>query len=90
MDGQRQPQQSARRPSRSKNLPWAISWSLASGLFGGVLKVRVYRSEGSAPVEMAVNTALEGEDSTFVYETGTFYLHIQAVGKWSVRAETIQ
>ena len=50
----------------------------------------MYRPEGSAPVEMAVNTALEGEDSTFVYETGTFYLHIQAVGKWSVRAETIQ
>ena len=77
-------------PFTVEKAPWAITWQLRSSLFGAVIQVSVHTPGGKEPVELAVNTGLEGTDSTFVYETGTFYLDIDAIGSWVVRVETLE
>ena len=65
--------------------PWIISWGLQGGEFGGLLQVSVYRVGDDIPVQFAVNTSTDGVDTTFVYETGTFYLDINAIGDWAIQ-----
>ena len=72
-------------PFTIEKIPWSITWTLRAGLFGTFLKVSVYRPGDETPTELAIDTGLEGTDTTFVYESGTFYLEIDGVPKWAIR-----
>ena len=61
--------------------PWAIEWTNN----GSFLAVSVFRPGSGLPVGIPVNTGEQGQDTSFVYESGTFYLTINALGGWTVR-----
>jgi nitrous oxide reductase accessory protein NosL len=67
--------------------PWGIAWAHRPDEYGGMLQIMVY--DASRPdelVSLAANTNVGGSDSSYVYETGTFYLTINSANtKWDVR-----
>lgn len=69
-------------PFRIDGAMWRIKWQ-SSGL---VLQVFLYRTKGDL-VSIPVNTSEKGEDVSYVYEKGEFYLAINAAGKWEIEIE---
>jgi len=64
--------------------PWVISWAHKVSEYGGVLQIFVYKSDGNL-VSLAANTMQSGSDVSYVYDTGTFYLNINAANtNWAV------
>jgi len=50
------------------------------------LQVYLYRTDGSL-VNILVNTLKKGQDTTYVYESGKFYLTINATEEWKIIVE---
>lgn len=69
-------------PFKINGAMWRIKWK-NSGL---VLQVFLYRTNGDL-VSIPVNTSEKGEDVSYVYEKGEFYVTINAVGKWRIDIE---
>ncbi len=61
---------------------WRIEWE-NSGL---LLQVFLYRLNGDL-VSVPINTSEKGEDVSYVYEKGEFYITINATGKWRINIE---
>lgn len=65
--------------------PWRIEWKN----LGSVLQIYVYNLNGDL-VALPVNTLEQGEDVSYVYETGEFYLTISAMGGWEVQIKDMR
>jgi len=61
---------------------WRIKWQN----LGSILQVYVYRLNGDL-VTLPVNTLERGEDISYIYEKGEFYLTISAIEKWSIEIQ---
>lgn len=61
---------------------WRIKWKN----LGDILQIYVHNLDGDF-VALPVNTLEKGEDVSYIYETGEFYLTINALGRWEVRIE---
>lgn len=66
-------------PFRIDGEMWRIEWQN----LGDILQVYVHRLNGDLVV-LPVNTLNKGEDVSYVYETGEFYLTINALGHWKI------
>ena len=70
--------------------PWAIVWSNKPQIMEeqsvGLLQIIVYRTnQPKLPVTLAANTQEEALDTSFIYETGDFFLTINAANTaWDV------
>lgn len=70
--------------------PWVISWTnepqIVNGQSIGSLQIIVYHPEQpDIPVTLAGNTLASETNSSYVYETGTFFLTIIAINSsWEV------
>ena len=70
--------------------PWVISWSNNPQIMGGesvgMLQIMVYDTENpDFPITLAANTNEKGSATSYIYETGTFYLTINAANtEWTV------
>ena len=71
---------------------WRINWSNkdTSGIGSALLQVMVYRPGGSLPLEIPVNTTQEGSDTSYVYQSGEFYLQINPMGSWKITVEELR
>jgi hypothetical protein len=65
------------------NMPWAIRWRLDKGNFV-LLQIYVYLEGSQLPVSVAANVMEPGQDVSYVYARGSFYLTINAAGNWEV------
>ena len=71
--------------------PWVISWSsnpeVVDGQSVGMLQIMVYDTESpDFPLTLAANTGEKSSDISYIYETGTFYLTINAANtQWEVQ-----
>lgn len=61
---------------------WRIKWKN----LGDILQVYVHNLNGDF-IALPVNTLEKGEDISYIYETGEFYLTINALGRWEVEIE---
>lgn len=69
-------------PFKIKGSMWRIKWQNLSQ----VLQIYVYRLNGDL-VTLPVNTLEKGQDISYIYEKGEFYLTINAMGKWVIQIE---
>ena len=71
--------------------PWAISWANNPKVIGGqsmgILQIMVYNTKNpDLLVALAANSMERGSDSSYIYDTGTFYLTINAANtQWTVQ-----
>ena len=83
-------------PFTINSKPWAISWANNPTLIGGesmgILQIMVYNIKNpDIPVTLAANTMEKGSDTSYIYETGTFYLTVNAANtQWTVQVWAIQ
>ena len=76
--------QKTTEPFRITKTPWAVIWSSNPGQYGGFLSISVHKTNGEL-VSLAANTTEKTSDVSYVYETGTFYLGINAANtKWVI------
>jgi len=61
---------------------WRIKWKN----LGDILQIYVHNLTGDF-VALPVNTLEKGEDISYIYEEGEFYLTINALGRWEVEIE---
>lgn len=61
---------------------WRINWEN----LGSILQVYLYKTSGEL-VTLPVNTLEKGQDVSYIYEKGEFYLTISAIGRWSIKVE---
>ena len=77
-------------PFTINNAPWVISWAnnpkLYYGRSMGSLQIMVYNAKNpDVPIALAANLVERGSATSYIYETGTFYLDIVAANtKWAV------
>lgn len=62
--------------------PWRIKWKN----LGVILSIWVDNLKGDIPF-IPVSASEKGEDVSYVYKTGEFYLTINASGKWEIQIE---
>ncbi|MDO9579703.1 MAG: hypothetical protein Q7J06_03920 [Bacteroidales bacterium] len=70
-------------PFTINSKPWVISWAnnptLIDGQSMGILQIMVYNTKNpDIPTALAANSMEKGSDTSYIYETGTFYLTINA------------
>ena len=65
--------------------PWIILWANRPTFAGaGILQISVNKINGTS-VSLAANTMQEENDSSYIYESGTFYLEISAANtNWTI------
>jgi hypothetical protein len=77
-------------PFEINSSPWKIKWSnkdIYNVGASSILQVYLMDVETNVPVDILVN-AHAGSDESFVYQTGRFYLKINAAnGEWSVAVQ---
>lgn len=77
-------------PFTIRKQPWIINWTnkpqKMEGQSIGILQIMVYRSDQpDIPITLAANTQADEVDTSYVYETGTFYLTMNAANtSWEV------
>jgi len=70
--------------------PWNIVWvntpEIMDGESMGILQIMIYRTnEPDVPVSIAANVQQAGMDTSFIYDTGDFFLVINAANtQWEV------
>ena len=78
-------------PFTIENKPWAITWAhepkMIDGQSMGIFQIMVYRvSEPDFPITLAANSMERGADSSYIYETGQFFLTMNAANtNWKVQ-----
>lgn len=81
------------QPFTIANSPWVIQWTsnpeVMEGISVGAFQIYVYNvNNTSIPVSVAANTNSSGADNSYVYQTGTFYLVINAANtNWTVAVQ---
>jgi len=76
--------------------PWVISWANNPEVIGGqsmgILQIMVYSTKNpNIPVTLAANTMKKSSDTSYIYETGRFYLKINAANtEWVVQVWALQ
>ena len=71
--------------------PWIISWTnnpeVVGGESMGIFQIMVYDTKNpDFPITLAANTTEKGSDTSYIYETGTFYLTMNAANtQWVVQ-----
>jgi hypothetical protein len=77
-------------PFSIPNKPWSIKWSsnpvILNGQSAGMLQIMVYDTKNpNLPVTLAANTNVQSSDTSYVYQSGEFYLTINAANTdWKV------
>jgi len=68
---------------------WRVKWSTSGSSMGSVFQVSAYRPGDNFPTSMIANVANDsGSDTSYVYESGEFYLEINAANtSWEVTIE---
>lgn len=71
---------------------WRVNWKNQGGDFGGgILQIYVYRTGSDFPEELLANTTEVGNDTSYVYKNGTFYLDINAANtSWEIEIEELR
>jgi len=64
---------------------WRINWTNPTQ--NEVLQIMVYKVGNEIVDTVAVNTMDKGNDSSYVYKKGSFYLSINATGNWQIEVE---
>ena len=64
---------------------WRINW--VNPTQDNLLQVMVYKTGSEIADTVAVNTMDKGSDSSYIYKKGSFYLSINATGKWKIEVE---
>jgi len=78
-------------PFTIKEQPWIIQWEhepvIMEGQSMGILQIMVYETKNpDIPITLAANSMEKGSDISYIYETGEFYLTINAANtNWSVK-----
>lgn len=78
-------------PFTINNKPWVISWAnnpkVIDSQSMGILQIMVYSIKTpDFPITLAANTMERSSDNSYIYETGTFYLTINAANtQWAVQ-----
>jgi len=78
-------------PFTINSKPWVISWANNPEIIGGqsmgILQIMVYNTKNpDIPITLAANSMERESDTSYVYETGTFYLTINAGNtQWAVQ-----
>ena len=80
-------------PFTITNKPWQINWShnplIMDGQSMGILQIYVYSTSDDMLIALAANSMQSESDTSYVYDTGTFYLTINAVNTdWNVKVLT--
>ena len=65
--------------------PWEIQWSAE----GAIFQVYVYSATGDL-VGVAANQQGAGDGASYQPKPGTYYLHVNALGKWSIEIVEIE
>jgi hypothetical protein len=76
------------RPFRVSG-PWELQWDSAGNFF----QVFLYRAgevHGQAIPNIVANQPGSGSGSSYVPQSGEFYLVVNAIGRWSARAVRVQ
>ena len=69
---------------------WRINWSNkdTTGFGGSILQISVYKPGANFPIEMAANAQGTASDTSYVYESGEFYLNVNSAnGNWAISVE---
>lgn len=69
---------------------WRIVWSNedTTGFGGSGLQIYVYKPGLDLPVSIAANAVGNASDTSYIYESGEFYLNINgANGNWTISVE---
>jgi len=69
---------------------WRINWSNkdTTGFGGSMLQIAVYKPGSDFPIAMAANAQGTASDTSYVYESGTFYLNVNSAnGNWEISVE---
>ena len=68
--------------------PWAMVWSLR----GTELKVSVNNSQTNSQLlaQVAMDFPQGGQGISYIYETGTFDLEIDARGDWTIKVASVE
>jgi len=69
-------------PFEIKNKTWRIKWEN----LGSILQIYLYRIDGQL-VDILVNSSGREKDITYVYQSGKFYLTMNAIADWEVVVE---
>lgn len=83
-------------PFTINNKPWVIDWTHTPALVDdqsmGILQIMVYNTKNpDIPITIAANSTEAGSDTSYIYETGTFFLTINAANtNWKVKVLTSQ
>ena len=75
--------------------PWVIAWAhdpmVVNGQSMGIFQIYVMSTGSNIPVAVAANSMEKDSDSSYVYETGMFYLEINAANTaWRVQVHAIE
>lgn len=70
--------------------PWVIIWNLSGDDPDTMLKVLVYRVDSDSPLELAVDASEAGNSAAYIFESGAFFLEIEASGSWNILVADIQ
>ena len=68
---------------------WRVDWSTSGGSMGSVFQVSAYEPGSDFPTSMIANVANDsGSDTSYVYESGEFYLEINSANtSWEITIE---
>ena len=72
-------------PFTVNTAPWVVAWRLRGTDLGGLLSIWVKRADTGELVSLVANTTENGGDSSYIHETGQFYLDINAMGTWAIQ-----
>jgi len=70
--------------------PWFVNWTsnpqIIDGQSMGLLQIMVYETDQpTIPITLAANTQEQGTDTSYIYQTGTFFLTMNAANtEWQV------
>jgi ribosomal protein L40E len=72
---------------------WRIIWSIkdTSGINASILQIFVYKVGVQAPMEIVANVQGTANDTSYIYESGEFYLNINSAnGNWAITVEELK
>jgi len=77
-------------PFKVESKPWVIAWAhnpeVIEGVSMGIFQIYVCDAQDGNLVSIAANSMEKGSDTSYIYETGTFYLEINAANtSWAVK-----
>ena len=70
---------------------WRVDWIFSPAQSGGILQVFIYRADGRLLMNLAVNSAKGGSDSSFWAGAGTYFLRVNSSGgDWKLAVQDLR